>query len=424
MKAWTGTTVITLLIVSFSLTDCSLPPLDKIVDEIHTISKYVDGHSKKSSLYKWWKYADDPELYMTTPEIIRKEGYPAEAHVVLTDDGYLLTMHRIPGPPNSPIAFLQHGLLASSSDWVITGKNRALAFILADMGYDVWMGNARGNTYSKSHINYTTSDLKFWNFSWNEMAIYDLPAELSYITNIKKDKMIYIGHSMGTTMFFAMSIDKPDVASNIKAMFGLAPVAFLNHIKSPVRLLVPFLPELELIIRFLGEGEFLPQNSIIKFLAKYGCDIDVTEEKICANTLFVICGFDTLQFNYTLLPRILYHSPAGASTKTLIHFAQEIKSGRFQRYDYGAEVNKKLYHNSTVPDYDLTKVQVPVGLFWAENDWLASPIDVQKLSDLLPNNILNRKVDYPTFNHLDFMWAVDVPKLVYKDLIIAMNKYR
>lgn len=59
--------------------------------------------------------------------MIRKEGYPAEAHVVLTDDGYLLTMHRIPAANvNSPTVFLQHGLLASSSDWVIAGKNRAL----------------------------------------------------------------------------------------------------------------------------------------------------------------------------------------------------------------------------------------------------------------------------------------------------------
>lgn len=80
------------------------------------------------------------------------------------------------------------------------------------------------------------------------MAIYDLPAELEHVSKIKQDKMIYIGHSMGTTMFFAMAIDKPKVAENIKAMFALAPVAFLNHIKSPVRLFVPFLKELEVKI--------------------------------------------------------------------------------------------------------------------------------------------------------------------------------
>ncbi|XP_011499460.1 PREDICTED: lipase 3-like [Ceratosolen solmsi marchali] len=356
--------------------------------------------------------------------MIRKEGYPSEAHVVLTDDGYLLTIHRIPGSPGSPAVFLQHGLLASSFDWVLAGKGKSLAFILSDEGYDVWLGNARGNTYSRSHINYTTSDLQFWNFSWHEMAIYDLPAVITFITKLKNDDLIYVGHSMGTTMFYVMAIDRPEIASNVKVMFSLAPIAFMTHLKSPVRLLVPFIHEVEFISRFLGEGEFLPQNILLKFLAKYGCDINVSEEKICANTLFVICGFDKNEFNYTLLPMILSHTPAGASTKTIIHYGQEIKSGRFQRYDYGTNDNIKMYNRTTPPDYDLSKIQVPIGIFWSQNDWLASPIDVHKLFDLLPKKILNYKVNYSMFNHIDFMWAVDAPKLVYVELLSVMKTYR
>ena len=52
--------------------------------------------------------------------------------------------------------------------------------------------------------------------------------------------------AMGTTMFYAMAIERPEVArTNVKAMFSLAPVAFINHLKSPVRLLVPLLSELQ-----------------------------------------------------------------------------------------------------------------------------------------------------------------------------------
>lgn len=75
----------------------------------------------------------------------------------------------------------------------------------------------------------------------------------------------------------------------------------------------------------------------------------------------------------TLLPRVLSHTPAGASTKTVIHFGQEVKSGRFQKYDYGSNGNMALYNTTSPPDYDLSKVQVPIGIFWAANDWLASP---------------------------------------------------
>jgi lysosomal acid lipase/cholesteryl ester hydrolase len=66
------------------------------------------------------------------PELIAKYGYPAESHTVQTDDGYLLTLHRIPHRKNEarggvrPPILLQHGLLSSSADWVVIGPEKAL----------------------------------------------------------------------------------------------------------------------------------------------------------------------------------------------------------------------------------------------------------------------------------------------------------
>jgi len=65
--------------------------------------------------------------------MIRRAGYPAEAHVIMTEDGYLLTLHRIPGRNDSVPVLLQHGLLGSSADWVILGKGKALGTNLINL---------------------------------------------------------------------------------------------------------------------------------------------------------------------------------------------------------------------------------------------------------------------------------------------------
>jgi lysosomal acid lipase/cholesteryl ester hydrolase len=46
----------------------------------------------------------------------------------------------------------------------ITGLFLHAAYILSDAGYDVWLGNARGNMYSRRHEYLTTHEKKFWNF--------------------------------------------------------------------------------------------------------------------------------------------------------------------------------------------------------------------------------------------------------------------
>ena len=62
--------------------------------------------------------------------------------------------------------FLQHGLMCDSSNWVINMANESFGFILADAGFDVWMGNVRGNSYGLQNIYYSTDSDAFWDFRY------------------------------------------------------------------------------------------------------------------------------------------------------------------------------------------------------------------------------------------------------------------
>ncbi|XP_055848132.1 uncharacterized protein LOC129913464 [Episyrphus balteatus] len=365
----------------------------------------------------------DIDNVIRTETLVKRYNYPYEEHTVQTEDGYILKIHRIPNSNSGQVAFLMHGLQASSSDWCISDPQNSLAYILADAGFDVWMGNSRGNTYSRHHIKYNPNGLfkeKFWNFSWHEIGTFDVPAMIDYVrSKTGVEQVTYFGHSQGTTAFFVMSSKRPEYNKMIEAAHLLAPVVFLGNATNRfLRFLGPILGNLELLQSVLGSNELKPGKIMMAGLCNLVCPKN--DLILYQNSMFVISGFTNETVNKTLIPDIMCTTPAGASTNQPIHYAQNYDAkGHFREFDHGQSDNLKAYNSPNPPDYPLENIDVPMFFYYSAIDNLSTEKDVLFLSEKCPTTVGVTKIESRGFDHLAFMYTDNLGIKLHK--IIMAN---
>ena len=166
---------------------------------------------------------------------------------MLTKDGYLLGLHRLCTPKgaqrtsigtrtNKPVVYLHHGLLMNSEVWVcLTSPDRALPFVLVDLGFDVWLGNNRGNKYSKKSIKFDPNLKEFWNYSIDDFAWHDIPDSINYILDITRaGNVSYIGFSQGSAQAFAALSIHPQLNQKVNVFIALAPAMSPTGLAAPV----------------------------------------------------------------------------------------------------------------------------------------------------------------------------------------------
>lgn len=88
----------------------------------------------------------------------------------------------------------------------------------------------------------------------------------------------------------------------------------MSNLKSPfLRIIAPFVDSVETIVKMLGVYEFLPSNDMMIEGGKLVCKDESPVQEICANVLFLLCGYNSAQLNRTIIPEILANTPAGSS---------------------------------------------------------------------------------------------------------------
>ena len=75
------------------------------------------------------------------------------------------------------------------------------------------------------HITYNwKKDGAYWEFSWQQMAEYDIPSSIIYVLEATgKEKLAYVGYSQGCLTILAHLSENPDFINKISLFVTLAP---------------------------------------------------------------------------------------------------------------------------------------------------------------------------------------------------------
>lgn len=168
-----------------------------------------------------------------------------------------------------------------------------------------------------SHVALDPSMPAFWQFSWDEMAAYDVPAVVDFVRNATGSATVaYVGHSQGTTMAFGALATQPRMRAAIRPYVALAPVAYVHQ--SPSKLLHTLANlDVDRWLELLGVKDFLPSTASLKRL---GLHCEATPAA-CADALSWIMG-KSGQLNVSRIAVYLTEEPAGTSVQNMGHWAQ------------------------------------------------------------------------------------------------------
>ncbi len=354
-------------------------------------------------------------------------GYDAEEHIVRTEDGFLLGIHRIGGPKhsnwrkyktrkllNKPVVYLHHGLLMNSEIWVTQIEEyKNLPFVLAELGYDVWLGNNRGNKYSRKHIKLRPTNKKFWDFSIDDFALYDIPNTVDYILNFTKQQdLTYVGFSQGSAQCFAALSINPQLNAKINKMIALAPAYAPNGLHLRI---VDSLMKASPSMMYLFFGTQCIMESAAFWQGIMYSPLFVKVIDSCLIGLFNWHG-NNISFRQKIASYA--HLYSYTSVKSVVHWFQIIRNKRFQMFDDSLNgpisgFNSKFYK---VAPFPTENIQTPIYLLYGKSDSL---VNIEKMTARLPYD--TKSIGFDGYEHLEMIWSDEVDKLVFPQVIKILS---
>ena len=360
--------------------------------------------------------------------LITIHGYKCQELEVTTKDGYILSVQRIlegrvkAGNVTKEPVIVQHGVMVDGATWFMNSPEQNLPMILADNGFDVWIVNTRGTKHSRKHTHLDASRPEYWSWSWDELVAHEMPAVFDLVTKETKQKIHYVGHSMGTLVGL-ISLAEGKWENQIKSVVLLSPIAYLSRMTTAIGLLAAksLLGESLTVMRI---AEFDPKGIPATTFVQGVC----AQSGLDCNNLFTLITGENCCLDKAAFDDFMKVEPQSSSTRNLLHLAQIVRTDKISKYDYmRPHLNMLNYGHLTPPAYDLSKIpkNLPIFMSYGGTDALSDVADVKKL---LSDHFHDHQADKLTvqfvsnYAHGDYMFAINAHEVVYKNVTSFLKR--
>ncbi|XP_030521337.2 lipase 3-like isoform X1 [Rhodamnia argentea] len=375
----------------------------------------------------------------TCQDVITELGYPYEAIHVITADGYVLLLERIPRRDARKAVYLQHGILDSSMGWVSNGVVGSPAFAAFDQGYDVFLGNFRG-LVSREHNEKDISSQQYWRYSINEHGTEDIPAMIEKIYQVKTSelklsqpeimeetdnnqpfKLCAICHSLGgaAMLMYVVTRQIEEKPHRLSRLILLSPAGFHHDSNIVFTLMEYIFLTLAPVMAPLIPAFYIPTRFFRMLLNKLARDFHnyPAVGGVVQTLMSYVVGGDSSNWVGVLgLPHYNMNDMPGLSFNVVLHLAQMKRSRKFRMYDYGsASANLEVY-GSPEP-LDLGEyygfINIPVDVVAGRKDTVIKPSMVRKHYRLMKKSDVDVSYNEFEYAHLDFTFSHHEELLAY-----------
>jgi lysosomal acid lipase/cholesteryl ester hydrolase len=386
---------------------------------------------------------DDPDKNKGAEEFIKSRGYGVKLHTFVTGDGYIVGMYHVINPrmkaTKQPVLFLPVDG-GSGFEWCrnspggfpgepldVVGPN--LCFEVAKRGYDVWLLDDRGT--APASINHTTlnadNDLAYWDYSLDELALFDLPGAIDYVRReTKYDKIAVVGIQFSTTMYFFLASRVPRFNQVVQPFIGVEPGFSQFHSGNPKEF-----SEASANVLKVRRGQVTP-SFIFDLPVKLFCPGGLIDQFLCNPVIYLgsTTQFPDGKIGSLNFKRLVVYLSTGPGSESSWQYAQEDRlclSERITMFDVDPETNLQRYGTTKPPEYFPEQITNPeMHLIYASSDEQCDVKDINNLKQRLGVKVKS-EFDVPVeFTGLSFQDGKpeDVSKYVNTPVLDILAQYQ